>query len=472
MADIHLFDKQTTAIEFLEDDVTTEVFYGGGAGPGKTFLGCYWHIKRRILYPGTRGMIGRAVLKVLRESTMVSFWDVCRKCGLIQGVHYQFNSSYNTVTWFNGSVTVFMDLMYYPSDPDFHRFGSTEYTDIFVDEAPEITEKAADILSSRIRWMLVQYKLVPKMLLTGNPGDHWVKYKYVKDKKGVMIELKHYQQRVLATIADNELKEFAAMFTTQLEHMSSDYDKARLLHGDWDAVPRTGLEYFPSFSTAKHVGTIEVFNSIPRRVPKVQYMPAEPLHITYDFNVNPYITLLVAQIVWKSSLWWIRWVDEFCLPHPLNKTKAASQAFLLKYSEHNSGLFYYGDASGKSRDTRSESDQEHDFSRVEEVLWKKLSENSNRVLKSNPSIIARKNFMEDILQERLPIRMEIDDDMTESKKDMMYLKEGADGKKLKELVKDSKTGISYQKYGHTSDAMEYLICSAFWEHFEPYLKRR
>ena len=59
--------KQTIALDYLEDNITNEVLFGGGAGGGKTALGCYFQIKRRLKYPETRGLIGRAVLKTLKE---------------------------------------------------------------------------------------------------------------------------------------------------------------------------------------------------------------------------------------------------------------------------------------------------------------------------------------------------------------------------------------------------------------------
>ena len=68
--------KQTKAIDYLEDDVTNEVEYGGGAGGGKSIVGCYWQLKMRLKYPGTRGLIGRASLKTLKETTLNSFFEV------------------------------------------------------------------------------------------------------------------------------------------------------------------------------------------------------------------------------------------------------------------------------------------------------------------------------------------------------------------------------------------------------------
>ena len=42
--------------------------------------------------------------------------------------------------------------------------------------------------------------------------------------------------------------------------------------------------------------------------------------------------------------------------------------------------------------------------------------------------------------------------------------------KLKEKETDSKTGISYQKYGHMSDTGDYVLCYAFMSEYESYQK--
>ena len=42
---MHLSEKQTQAIDLIEDNKTKEIIYGGGAGSGKTALGVYWILK-------------------------------------------------------------------------------------------------------------------------------------------------------------------------------------------------------------------------------------------------------------------------------------------------------------------------------------------------------------------------------------------------------------------------------------------
>ena len=54
--------KQDEAWSYLEDEVTTELLLGGGAGGGKSRTICEWEIKCALRYPGSRGLLGRSVL--------------------------------------------------------------------------------------------------------------------------------------------------------------------------------------------------------------------------------------------------------------------------------------------------------------------------------------------------------------------------------------------------------------------------
>lgn len=178
---VNLSDKQSEAWHYLEDNVTTEILYGGGAGGGKSYLGCIWHIYRRTKYPGSRGLIGRAKISALEESTLVTLKNVAAKLGYVDGYDFTYNSQKHTINWRNGSKTILKDLFQYPSDPDFVSLGSTEYTDALIEEGTEITLKAFEIVNSRIRYKLQEFNIIPKCLITCNPGPGWIKEKFILD---------------------------------------------------------------------------------------------------------------------------------------------------------------------------------------------------------------------------------------------------------------------------------------------------
>lgn len=225
---IEFHEKQIAALNALAiDSDIKQVLYGGGVGGGKSFLGCDWQIKRRLKYPGTRGLIGRAELKKLRLSTMQTFFELCAQYGFIPGKHYTYNGQDHVITWFNGSQTILMDLADTPSDPEFQRFGSIELTDYFVDEAGEVSEKCVNILASRVRYKLINDK--PKGLLTCNPHKGWLYREFFDAKRSGLIR------------SD---REFIQALPTDNPHVSPVYlesllllpevDRKRLLEGDWD----------------------------------------------------------------------------------------------------------------------------------------------------------------------------------------------------------------------------------------------
>ena len=167
--------RQSEALKFLSVDSDVEtILYGGAAGGGKTMLGCMWQILRRLKYPGTRSLIGRAKLDTLKKTTMNTFFQVAHDIGLKAGEDFIYNQQSHIVKFSNGSEIILADLQFYPSDPQMTDLGGLELTDVFLDEATEITEKAYSIVSSRIRYKLNEFGLKPKILLTCNPSKGWI----------------------------------------------------------------------------------------------------------------------------------------------------------------------------------------------------------------------------------------------------------------------------------------------------------
>lgn len=440
---ISLSPKQGNAWSLLENSAdVTQILYGGAAGGGKSWLGCNWQIYRRLQYPGTRGAICRDQLKRLKRTTLKTLLEVWEMYWKYTGIEMRYSDNGGTLRFSNGSEILLIDLHQDPSDPDFFSLGSLEITDAFIDEATEVTEKAVQILSSRIRYRLDLLNVrEPKMLLAGNPAHNWVKFKFIRDEEGNNVDLPPYRAFIPALLSDNPDPEFRRIYGKQLSQLSH-YDRRRLLEGDWDAVAREGGEAFHSFSPEYHVDHVEFLPDIP------------VAHLTFDQNVVPYMTMLAAQCQYlEDGSLQVRIFKEYCLKHPRNKTRDVCEAFLLDFSDQVSEVFIYGDASGNRRDTRA-AISDYDIALM--ALKSKTSSRSYRVQRSNPEIRKRVLFLCAIFENRIPgLRIVIDRNCYNLINDLLYIKQDANGGKVKQTATEN--GVRYEQYGHTSDAFEYLI---------------
>ena len=222
--------RQSEALKFLSVDSDVEtILYGGAAGGGKTMLGCMWQILRRLKYPGTRSLIGRAKLDTLKKTTMNTFFQVAHEIGLKAGEDFIYNQQSHTIKFSNGSEIILADLFLYPADPQMTDLGGLELTDVFIDEATEITEKAYSIVSSRIRYKLNEFDLKPKILLTCNPSKGWIYNQFYLPYKNQ--NLPAHRAFVQALPGDNI--HLPDSYVTSLTRLP-EADRKRLLEGDWE----------------------------------------------------------------------------------------------------------------------------------------------------------------------------------------------------------------------------------------------
>lgn len=221
--------KQELALKYLKDDITTELVYGGAAGGSKTYLGCAWLIMNCMEYPETRWMMGRAVLKQLTQTTLLSFFDVAKQWGLVKGEDFTYNGQAGVITFKNKSTIYLKDLFAYPSDPEFDSLGSAEYTGAFIDEASQVTAKCKNIVRSRLRYKLDEYKLVPKLLMTCNPSKNFLYTEFYKPWRDG--ELEAGKAFIPAKVKDNPYLAVSYIETLMTLDKAS---KERLLNGNWD----------------------------------------------------------------------------------------------------------------------------------------------------------------------------------------------------------------------------------------------
>lgn len=223
-----LTTKQKKAFKYLIDDSTTEVLYGGAAGGGKSYLLCCYAIITCLQYPGVRGLIGRSKLDALKKTTLNTFFDVCSQWNIKSGEHYTYNAQSNIITFYNDSQIILKDLFLYPSDANFDSLGSLELTFACIDEANQITEKAKNVLSSRLRYRLDEYNLIPKLYMSCNPAKGWVYNIYKESRDNTLPNHKKFIQ---ALVSDN--KHISKHYEEQLMKLD-EISKARLLRGDWE----------------------------------------------------------------------------------------------------------------------------------------------------------------------------------------------------------------------------------------------
>lgn len=216
-------------LKVLEDKKHTEIFMGGAAGGSKSFTGCLWQIKRRLEYPGSRGFLARAQLKTLKESTLLTFFDVCRRLGLKLSKDFSYNAMTSVIKFSNGSEEYLKDLFLYPSDPDFVSLGSTEFTDGFIDEMPEITEQAYQIIRSRIRYKLDDFGLIPKIAMGSNPCKTFIYREFYKKFRDGNLE--PYKAYIKASVYDNPF--ISEHYIENLKKLDP-VNRERLLHGNWE----------------------------------------------------------------------------------------------------------------------------------------------------------------------------------------------------------------------------------------------
>ncbi|TAI49828.1 phage terminase large subunit [Flagellimonas allohymeniacidonis] len=221
-----LLPKQIEAVRYLKDSTTHELLYGGASGGGKTALGCLWLMESCQKHPGTRWLMGRSKLKNLRETTLNTFFELSKELGIND--QYEYNSQKQNLLFGNGSEVLLKDLFQYPSDPEFDSLGSLEITGAFIDECNQITYKAWQIVKSRIRYKLEEFKRIPKILGTCNPSKNWVYHEfYQRDRKNTLPEHRKFVQ---ALPKDNP-----HLHPSYLEGLLSlDNDsKERLYYGNW-----------------------------------------------------------------------------------------------------------------------------------------------------------------------------------------------------------------------------------------------
>jgi phage terminase large subunit len=260
MADIKLTKRQTVAFEYLMDNTTTELCFGGSAGGGKSMLACLWLVAMCIKYEGIRTLLGRTTLSALKQTSLNTLFEVMKMSGMEADKHYTYNGQSNTITFNNKSEIILKDLEYKPSDPNFDSLAGLEITCAVIEEASQVTRTAYNIVKSRIRFKLNEYNLVPKVLLTTNPSQGFLKKEFYIPF--VEERLEPNKKFIPSLPLDNP--HLPQAYLDMLNTLPSEQRK-RLLLGDWnyneeldalfdfDSIAASSFKHAPNPSDKKYI---------------------------------------------------------------------------------------------------------------------------------------------------------------------------------------------------------------------------
>lgn len=250
-------------------------------------------------------------------------------------------------------------------------------------------------------------------------------------------------------------------FIAFLESMkrSNPYQYTVYCLGRWGNKETGGL-FYKMFTQARNT----IKNDVTRGTWPELYSEAIALHVSFDFNVNPYMTASIWQMIGKRAIK----IDEICSRSPNNTTQATCRELIRRYQGHSGGMFIYGDPAGRHEDTRSEQGY-NDYV----IIMRELAayRPTMRVQTSAPAVVMRGNFINTVFATSYAgIELLIGSNCTNTIADYMNLKEASDGTQLKEKGKDAVSNVMYEKFGHLVNADEYFICTAFVGEYMMYQK--
>jgi len=240
--------KQSLAFTLLDNPYIVDLLFGGGAGGGKSITITQWMAIQCRNFPGVRIGLGRKELKKLKETTIFTLLKETHPLLGITESEYAYKEQAGVINYVNGSSIHLVDLAYLPSDPEYDRFGSLNFTHTVIEEAGEVTQKGRDVFISRKnRHFNGKYNIVGKSITTCNPSINFLKDQYYKPyiKLGggdyqkwahglVTVDQKDYtayRAYIPSLVTDNP---FASPNYIHTLRELPDPERKRLLEGNWD----------------------------------------------------------------------------------------------------------------------------------------------------------------------------------------------------------------------------------------------
>jgi len=291
------------------------VVYQGGFGSGKTFAGSLLGILLCMKFPGIRGLVGAQTYTLVRDTTLISYFDHLEKLGYKKGLHYDFSKTEAKLSFKNGSEILFRHF------DDDTKLKSLNLGFVEIEEMSDVPESTFNMLLGRLR-----QAGIPRYRLFGHTNPEfskgWIYKNFVEKPKP------NYRLIIAPTTENTFLPDGF------VENLRRAYDP--------EYYKINVLGCFGDYSKGL---VTKGFSS--ENICQVNYCPDLPLHISCDFNVDPMCWVLAHKTGEK-----VFFFDEIALEN--TTTALAVEEFYSRYSAHKAPIIINGDASGDNRSVTSE----------------------------------------------------------------------------------------------------------------------
>jgi len=442
----------------------------GGSSASKTYSVVQLIIVGMMENKNENTMVLRKFAVDIKDSIYSDFTTIISEWGLTKEFTIQQNFIQCKLT---GSYVRFRGL-----DDSEKIKGLSAFKRIVLEEVNQFEETDLKQIRKRLRGKLGQ-----QIVCIFNPIDeqHWIKEKifdietltaietdiagmWVNEDGNMLVLKTNYQDNVFivgrwAVGPDGKLIQTGGFVDT---HTIADFEKDKkndfnyyqiYALGEWGRL-RVGGEFWKSFKPELHIN-------------QAKWNKDLPIHLAWDENVNPYLTCQVWQISGKHA----QMIDEICLEDPRNRVKEVCKEFVRRYPQQEvKGLFIYGDRTSKREDSKMEVG-ENFFTKILDYL--KDYRPTLRLQSKNPSVVQSGGFINEIYsgESKSGITILIGENCKKSCHDFKYAPEDSDGtiKKTKKMNKVTK--VSYEEFGHCSDAKRYILTTAFAADYTQYLAK-
>lgn len=438
------------------------IFLWGGRGSGKSIAAIRLLIVRCLLEPYFKCILVRKVYDTIKESMFEAIKDEVETLGLT--ALFEFRVSPMEIRCVNGNKFICRGL----DKPEKLR-SIKEPSMAWYEEGNQITEEdhitvSTTLRSNKARFLQEIFSFNPETD-GANVDDFWLYKQYFK---GVKEKTFDGEVEVFIPSLDRYVSQtFSSIWSTYHDNKHvSDGFIATL-----ETLKKKNPYYYGIFALGNW-GNKEVLDQFYKLfsmdiVGHAEYIHTLPIHISLDENVHPYLTMTIHQVRKRDDKFKIWQIGEICLPHPNNTLKATCDEFKRRYPNHVEGLYIYGDRTSIKQDVKLEKGQNF-FTMVRDELEQYRPE--LRLPSVNPNVKSRGAFINDLFHGEDPeVEIIIGDGCSNTIDDYINLVEDADGTKFKKKVTNKQTKVSYEQYGHTSDANDYFYCELLKSKYSAYI---